>query len=349
MPVTLRDYPFSDLGPLLDLVRTCYPDTAEPEEWWEWRHRGRVDAPTRFIVAMDGDRVVGMRPVSLFPMRWRNQPLTAAMLTAVMVHPAYRGQGLFRDLVARGLEASWESGATLAFTMPNERSYPLFLRDGWIDPGPRPFFVRPLHAGALLRTRGRAVRWTSGLVDGALRVLRPLPRTDHDITALDRFGAPADTLDRQVMLDNPLLAVERSAALLNWRFVDTQYFRYERWELATDEGWAGYVVLREDRRDGVHIGWLVDLHGRDPRQRQRLIDAALVRAHAQGLHVAAAVMTDPAQGEDLRRCGFFRVPPRFSPRPFRLVWMPAPGMEDHLAPLRHISAWRLTLADFDGI
>jgi [ribosomal protein S18]-alanine N-acetyltransferase len=81
--------------------------------------------------------------------------LDEAHIATVAVHPAYRGQGIGRCLLARGLSAAYERGARLAYLevrRSNAVAQNMYERFGFQVVGQRPRYYQDNNEDALLMT-----------------------------------------------------------------------------------------------------------------------------------------------------------------------------------------------------
>lgn len=314
---------------MVDLCRACYGERAEPEEWWRWRFFSSDPSSAAVAVATQGDVLVGMQPLRIEPFRHGDQRLLGAAFEGAMVRRGWRGRGVFSRLVSAALESAWARGAAFAYSMPNERSYPAFLKAGWWDLGERQVLVRPLLPQ---RVRGPEGRGVDGIT----------------ATAVPRFGdGLGGLLGRDAHASE--LEPERRPAWLEWRYGANPAAGYTLVEARGPDGdLVAIGVGRVLRIAGFRVGVVVQWAGAGAGLRAALrgLEAAF---RLDGALLSLAVVAAASQATALSQHCYWR-PPDFLPRRrLRTVCMPRPGAAPALWPPRGVESWRLSLGDWDGV
>lgn len=296
-----------DVRALMDAV---WGESASPEDF-DWWYERNPTGPRLLSLVVDDGRVAGASGMSFFTMRLAGQESTIAFALDAAMHPDYRGRGLWSVLELHNEAECLRAGAVAVLGFPNAVSDSILVgKLGWRELPRLRLWARPI--SPLARVSG----------------LREVPGE-----TLERFGEEEEDVYRRVSAGwgNHLI---RSAAHLNWRFVDSP---------------RPYRILAE-RRDGVLEGWAVVTHRR-------------FRGHAVGVLADLVAPTGRAARALLRRAVravrgqalVALVPPRERARflaggflpthmTLRLIGKPlVPGVE--LAAER--AAWHLTLGDTD--
>lgn len=301
------------------------------EAAWRWQYeRGPHGAIV--LLAVENGSLAGYYHVLLVTLRVGGQLVLAGMVQDVAVLPEHRGRGVFRALGAHALDLMRERGVAIVYTFPNRRSEPSFLRDHAYRVVERiPTRIRILSALQLVRQRvtgttGRALTESGG---GDARVERL-----SDVTQAAPL-ASAFTARTDVHLD-------RSSAYLRWRFDAKPDGVYSAWGLRINGDLRAYVVTRRVTMFGVDCAVVMDF-GCDKSDDGALVDLIRERCDSErrsGGAVALVVASHPFVAQ-LRHAGFYRVPERLDPRPFRLLMKPIsldPGAD---------ARWYITAADWD--
>ncbi len=344
----------SDFPAIMELVKTCYGDKAEPPEWWRWRHFDPNISHSIIYLAIQGDKVVGMRPMALFPYSLHEKLLIGALFSAVMVHPQFRRQGIFRSLVNACVEEAWRLGADFVNTMPNDLSYPGFINMGWNDPGDRTLLVRPLNLIDAAKRKIKPV-WLGAIVGAfpqiVVKKIEPKDtETDVNVREIDLFDSAADTLADSFASKYNGLVLRRDCQWLNWRYSENSWNSYRRLEARTEDfSLKGIAVTNLESRKNIRVGYLVELIGKARDVRFSLTSAAVRKLRKDGANIVFAVMSNRDSIFDLKAQGFYSVPKHLSPKKFHMVYLPRPDKAMCLAPMRRIENWYQTLGDWDGI
>jgi glycosyltransferase involved in cell wall biosynthesis/GNAT superfamily N-acetyltransferase len=301
-----------DRPAILDLItRTLgWDDDPRFAELFAWKHDQNPFGPSPMWVAVDSDRVVGLRAF----MRWNftrdGQHLRAVRAVDTATDPAYQGTGLFTALTMNALDTLHDDGIDFVFNTPNDRSLPGYLKMGWRIVGRVPVALRvrsPRVAGAVARARVPADIW-------------PIP-VDH----VERFDELADLADahEEHAAEPRVISTERSAAFLRWRYGNPllDYGRVERHDTA--------IIVRGRRRG--------------PARELAVVDAIAPTQHAAD-EVAVDVLRN-SRFDVALRCGSPSPTVGFVPLPGGgplLTWRPV-----RMAAVPPIGNVRLQLGDVE--
>ncbi len=288
--LTVRTAEDDDLPQVLELLQSSLgwvPDE-QYAAFYRWKHHENPFGRSPAWVAVDGERIVGLRVW----LRWRftdgQRTWDAVRAVDTATHPDYQGRGIFRRLTTSSLDELRAAGVAHVFNTPNEQSKPGYLKMGWEEVGKLPVAVRfgsPLAVARAVRARVPADKWSvpseAGSPAGAVLA------DDEEITRL---------------LARPMRAGIRTALdaqVLRWRygFAPLQY----RGVRMRDGGGIGLFRLR---RRGPALECVVGhLLARDDAARRRLLARiATVSGADQVLqitdqpHVAAGYLPLPGGG-----------------------------------------------------
>jgi len=352
--VVIREFESNDFDGVMALVRSCYGAAAEPPDWWRWRHQELAPQDCTMFVAADGEKIIGMRPLALFPYFLQGSLVKGALFSAVMVHPDYRRLGIFSRLVKACIEEAWRRGAVFVTTMPNDLSYPGFMKLGWRDPGDRTLLIQPLDMAALA---GKKIKpaWLAPALAGIAQIMLNaiVPRRGRQGLELREeasFDASAEALSERVGKKFNGIILHRTCGWLNWRFKANPWNSYRRLTARSPQGdVVGFAVTNTEKRWDLKIGYIVELVGDSSGIRRDLIAAATAGLKQQGAACAATVVSAPELIHDFRRQLFFTLPERFKPKKFHTVYLPHPEHAVDFSSVQSISCWYQTLGDWDGI
>ena len=350
----IRPYRAEDAADVRSVLTAAYGATATPVPIFDWWHFGCPVAASGFQVAEINGRVAGVQPMELFPYERSGRQFIGAMLTGVVVHPEFRGRGLFSRLIEACEKEAWQFGADFVTTMPNDRSRPGFLKLGYREPGRRRLLILPLNVSKLAR---RAVRWAplaavlgagfTAVLCGSRRWLR-MP-----VTELEMLKQAPEDFDQVNQADRglfPGLRLARTQAWWDWRYAASPR-PYQMLRLRNARGGtAGLVITTLEQRSGLDAGYIVDWLARDASRVPILLAGALRQLQSAGAAMAACVVSSDAQVRALRSAGFWRIPNWAPLKQFFTVFKPAPGMNpDLLEQLGSIDSWHQTLGDWDNL
>src|SRR5690606_23868713 len=157
-----------------------------------------------------------------------------------------------------------------------------------------------------------------------------------DVASAAKLGDEAGALgERIARVDAGLLQV-RHTAWLRWRFGRAPFDPYEVVSLPPGGPLDAVAVVRMEQREGLALGWLMDVLARSGKLRRRILRAAALHLADRGAVAVATLVTDRLLMADLVRCGWVPVPSAVARRQFHTVYLPAPGRERELARLERI-------------
>jgi GNAT superfamily N-acetyltransferase len=105
------------------------------------------------LVALDGERVAGFQSFFYWPVVHHGKTLRSYQSGNSLVHPDYRGKGIFGKLLRyiHQPESGFEFDLLLGF--PVEASYNSFMRNEWLNPFNLQWYVRMSHPFRSLLTK----------------------------------------------------------------------------------------------------------------------------------------------------------------------------------------------------
>lgn len=286
--IEIRPAIATDRPDVIELCRTAlgWGDDARFDRLFGWKHDDNPLGPSFQWVAVDGERLVGLRALMRWEFSWRGDIVRAVRAVDTATHPAYRGQGVFTALTSHALDEVRRSGIDVVFNTPNSASLPGYLKMGWDVVGRLPVAIAPRRARTvprLFRSRAAAAHWPSDLQPG-----RPIAdETAVDaVTWLDQFAE--DAIDR-----SSALHTRHTPQFLWWRYGESM-LGYRTLRCGN-----GFVIVRGRRRGASQELVILDHLGATEREVDSAVRRALVGAgfdHA--LRLGGADMGN----------GFLRVP-----------------------------------------
>ncbi|TKJ42033.1 hypothetical protein CEE36_07355 [candidate division TA06 bacterium B3_TA06] len=131
--VTLRSVTPNDKEKCLGLRLAVYGASFQSEVW-DWKYSERCPYPHDVLVVEAEEEVVAIQAMLVFPFMIGKRRVHALSLLDLMVHPAWRKQGLFAHLIKR-IERELLNRFAFFYSFPNRRSFPGFIRRfGWLIP-----------------------------------------------------------------------------------------------------------------------------------------------------------------------------------------------------------------------
>jgi GNAT superfamily N-acetyltransferase len=255
-----------DVAPELVTLFNLVFSTNRGIRMWEWKHlRNPLNPPQlQIVVAVDGERIVGARPLMLANMRVGSEILKAGQPCDTMVHPDYRRQGLLSKMNDLAIEHARAMGLSLFYNFPNPFSSPGYLKQGWEKLIPLESLMRledPVRVAEAKFGRGVAskVLGTSfGMIFGRTPPRRNWPEEhNYQLKTSDRATEQLDALEKLYQEDK--IELDRSPTYLEWR-IDRHPEHEYRYVMCFDkEDLVGYTLVGLSAwHNGLRVGQIVD-------------------------------------------------------------------------------------------
>ena len=250
---------------LVELFNLVFP-TETTVERWEWKHlENPLNPPQpKVVVAVDGDRIVGARPLMLANIRVGNEILKAGQPCDTMVHPEYRRRGVISRMNDLAIEQARTMGVSLFYNFPNPFALRGYLKQGWQRVMPLESLMRfeePVQVAEAKFGRGVA----SKVLGTSYRTFfGGIPRRRHwpeepscRIVTSDKAVEQLEGLERLYQKDK--IELERSRMYLEWRFDSHPEHKYRYIMCFDKEDLVGYVLVRLSTwSNGLRVGQIVD-------------------------------------------------------------------------------------------
>lgn len=267
-----------------------------------------------WLIAHRAERVADVRPAFLY--------------VHLYVAPAHRRRRVFAAMTMFGLDLVEQLGVGLAYTVPNPRSTPGFLKFGMRQAGTLPFWVRPVVPG-----------WAA------------LAASRHDRTLGVRQveAAQAAAADLSAVLPATAEAWSpRTPEIMQWRFGDRPGCRYDVRQVSRTGRPIAALVTRPMTIKGLRTLVVCDAWFSEsgPEAVRAAVDDALAGAGRVHLAIAFGGNASPAYGAALRGAGFRVCPPAIQPQPVAIIGGGVGGAGARLE-MPDASRWHLTPADWD--
>lgn len=247
--VAFRTYEQGDEASICELFEYTYRRPM-PFDFWHWRFRANPLGEAISILAWYNDTLVGHYCVSRVDLSVHGQILHSGLGGSLMVHPDYRGGGLFALLNEEIHAHMCQENLSLIWSFPNNNSHRLFVQKiGRANIYEIPFF-------SLIVTNAQH-----------------LPPLSPEVCELQQFSDDFLSLWNRVHKNYPIIA-RRDATFLRWRYTDNPLEKYGILAYYDNEQLLGYLVYKhyrtaiqivdlltiEDDQIGLHlIAHLVEL------------------------------------------------------------------------------------------
>ena len=233
MSINIRAFNDSDIDGCVKLLQRGHTRQFTLERFL-WLHKQNPLAPSMVLVAEEDSNIIGCYAAIKKHVAVNGQIFVGARDVDPVVHPDYRGRGVFSQLLAEALKL--EAGIDFHINFANDSSLPGFVKAGWVQIGSVPECFYQMTWQQF--TVKQIVSW--GLSSFKSPLPGPVkPGTGTVVTPVfDDMKADTGTG----------VAVVRSADYLRWRYVDNPFNKYQ------------FVV---DDVNGVAANMVIGIHSQD--------------------------------------------------------------------------------------
>jgi GNAT superfamily N-acetyltransferase len=332
--IDVRPYDDEDEPEVLDLLNAALeggPAGRWSPEFFRWKHLDNPFGRSFMLVAMAGERIVGLRAFMRWNFEASGRSLRAVRAVDTSTHPEYQGQGIFSRLTRESLEALRED-TDFVFNTPNEKSLPGYLKMGWKLLGELPVWVRvrrPLRFATGLRFRTHQEQ-PSGALPPARAPSAQEVLDDGAIGRLLEDGAP----------EQSRITTRRDLEYLRWRYGSVPALGYQALTEQGPGGLQGLALFRVRTRGRLRETTVAELivPPGDPRTARRLLHAVVRAAPVD--HVACHFSPGSPASAARGRAGFLRAPGgvTFAVNPLKSELEPDPC---------EMGSWDLSLGDVE--
>lgn len=205
----------------------------------EWRYL-KCPIKSKIFVAEDIEKgiIVGIRPILLKKIKVNDSEGLGAQFMDVMVHPVYRGRGIFTKLMKMAHDYLRKENILIAYTFPNRNSYLAYKKvTDWQELSFFKVFVNIQN-----------IFWSPKLeVD-----------QDVNIETIENFDERVNLLlEKFLNLYNTY--IYRTPEYLNWRFIRRPDMEYKIISVSKGEKLIGYAVLRTKKLFISKVGLIIEL------------------------------------------------------------------------------------------
>jgi GNAT superfamily N-acetyltransferase len=313
-----------------------------PETFFRWKHERNPFGVSPGLIALDGERVVGVRLFLRWTLQAGERVLRAVRPVDTATHPEYQGRGIFRRLTTELLRHLEETDPVdLVFNTPNLNSLPGYLRMGWSAVGTLPVHISPVRPVSFLRGALRARDATAagkmsetGVVATATARNSPMAGAGaafQDVAALEHLIA--------ARAPNPRLHTPLTVDYLRWRYAEAPGLDYRCIQAFTGGVLAGVGFGRIRTRASLTELTLGDVITR-PGDTRAAVGILRAARHSGVDHVAVHAAPGSSISRVTLRCLFVKTPGRG-------ITLVARQTDRSPASLLDEGGWGLSLGDLE--
>lgn len=133
-----------DIPEIVNLLKLGLGESLLPksEIYWQWKHQDNPFGKSLVLLAIDKNKIVGVRTFMRWKWRSGNQIVEAVRGVDTVVHPDYQGNGMFGKLTLALIDHCREKRYGLLFSTPNKKSKRGYTKLGWAEAGRLPIQMK---------------------------------------------------------------------------------------------------------------------------------------------------------------------------------------------------------------
>ncbi|MBI4304543.1 MAG: GNAT family N-acetyltransferase [Chloroflexi bacterium] len=255
----MRRFREGDEKLILQLRHVIRGDT-HSTEYWRWRYLNNPAGRAIMWLAVADGIAVGHSAMIPTLVKIGDTSVRGGLAVDNWTHPDFRRQGIFFTLHTKILEDAAREGIQLAYTFPNQLSYPGFMKLKYSDLFPVPSMRKVVNWVLAAEARIKVP-----LIQTVTNVFSPLggmQERNHAVPEISVREVPSfdgrfDEFWTKVSRQYNVLVV-RDSRYLNWRYAFNPRYRYRMYVAERGSEILGYVVLNCTKAD-IMRGFVADL------------------------------------------------------------------------------------------
>jgi GNAT superfamily N-acetyltransferase len=266
------DLNVTERNEFLQLMSTSF--SRNSTEWLEWKYIKNPlinEKPTVFgTIHKNSGKLIGIRPFLACNIAFRNKTFKAAQPGDTVVHPDYRGKGLFTEMNKVAIEQLGKEGYDLFFNFPNRNSQPGNLKMGWrkVIVFDESFAFNNFNKVVEDRTSNFFYKLGGKIMSiGISNLSRVIKKLGKKVSLFDSKVEVSieETFDDSVeelwlSKEQSRFRVKRDSNYLNWRFRMRPDKVYRFWTIREKNDLLAYMITTTSNRWGSKEGQIVDFN-----------------------------------------------------------------------------------------
>lgn len=214
------------------------------DRYWDWKFLQSPFGRSILSVAEIGHEIVGVDNLWPWEFNFLGNTYCAFQPCDSVVHPNFRGQGIFKKLRLHGLEIAKGNKPAFLFNFPNNQSLRTNLSLGWHHMGLIPWYVSPL----------QPLRVFAGIAcAGRTESLNICDNYKLDVVSLE-------IVNKKNPFPTSYVGINRKAGYYDWRYVNHPMRHYGM--ILTERGnYSTSAIFTVNKRGSLNEMFIVELLG----------------------------------------------------------------------------------------
>ncbi len=333
---------------ILDLTKKTFGDVdITGTAYFDWQYRDNPNGKAIVLLARDddsNDMLVGTNTIIPLKLIVDNEIVTSSLACNVQVHPNYRKQQLFSNLLLSMPDFALVNGINSLFAIPNDNSFKAFINEGSVEITRLPLLIKPIklskYFGFPLKQflNPFDVFWKNTNVFSGIE--------EFNKNFDDSFENLANKTSKRVSVMN-----SRKKEFLNWRYKNHPTQKYQVFIFKENNELIGYIITKihyiGKKKIGVILDYMVDSNYKDKSRLKNLIYKAISNFWKNDVSVAIATSRNGLlENQLLRSCGFFIAPSFLKPVSLHFIVQTFNDNVQH-TKLKIFKNWFFVFGDYD--
>lgn len=336
----------------LALYKRCFEEngTERDLENLQWLHQQNLVKAHTIYYAKQHAEVAGIYTALPVLFKVNDAVVPALQSIDTLTDIKHRGKGLFPKLAKKLYADAAENKYELVYGFPNDSSGPGFFNKlGWTSFGEVPFLLKPLNyfffvKKFLNRKKTPSFSSENHIFHAPENVVL---NRNTAIKKIANFGADYDQLWKSAG-ETIKVCVDRSAAYMNWRYVQKPGEHYYKYGLYVNEQLQGVVVFSIKKKHDGLIAYLMELVYEPTNEKagKQLLKFATKQCKSQQVDVILAWSLPHSYNNNAyKKAGYYNLPEKI--RPQKLFFGVRPFNETNTNNILNITNWYISYSDAD--
>ncbi|MEO5891604.1 MAG: GNAT family N-acetyltransferase [Ferruginibacter sp.] len=305
----------------LENYRMCFVRNGSPRDITnlQWLHQQNLANTHTIYYAMQDEMVAAIYTAMPVIFTINGVKNNALQSIDTITDEAHRGKGLFPRLANKLYDDAAESGFELVYGFPNENSAPGFFKKlKWVSFGEAPFLLKPVSIKYFINkflNKGRNITFENEQHLYSLPGQKEVGK-NISIREINSFEENYDQLWQKIS-GVIKVAVDRSAAYMNWRYIKKPGEVYSKCGIFIGGELKGIMVFTIKNKHSGRIGYIMELIYNDTSHEagELLLKYASQIFKKEKTDAALAwCFPHSFNYKSFRRSGYFNLPVRFRPQ-----------------------------------
>ena len=335
---------------ILELTENTFPDSdIKNPKYFHWQYNENPQGKAIIVLCFDEEKddfVIGQKTIIPTELSLGNTYVKSSNGVNSIVHSNYRRKGIFSKLLRALPDLALKEGITCTYGVPNPRSHPVFLKEGWKEITHLPLLVRILNPSNFFK-------------NGLKILLRPISFF-YKIKNIDQAGIEkySGNFNEFEQLTSKLatriqVSQNRNRRYLQWRYNEHPTRKYNTYIIRKKSEIISYIITRETESKGKSIGVVLDFvtDGKHENEKEFLNLVSYSLKELQNKNVALSIATfSPSllEYKILCKAGFFKVPDILKRKHSPLLVNIFDKNNQELKCIENYDNWFFTFGDYDA-